>query len=93
MRSLHDVVAMDLAVDKAASITNTQDTLIVVTADHSHTFVISGYPYRGNGIFGNATLFISNFYLDLLAKYTAIRIEKECLDFPFFHNNIVFFKI
>lgn len=51
VRSLHDVVAMDLAVDKAASITNNQDTLIVVTADHSHTFVISGYPQRGNGIF------------------------------------------
>lgn len=90
MRSLHDVVAMDLAVDKAASITNNQDTLIVVTADHSHTFVISGYPYRGNGIFGNATLFIFNFcYLDLFHAIsgqilnTEIRIEKEFLDFPF----------
>ncbi|XP_061188266.1 alkaline phosphatase-like [Saccostrea echinata] len=51
VRSLHDVVAMDLAVEKANSITNEKDTLIVVTADHSHTFVISGYPVRGNGIF------------------------------------------
>lgn len=52
VKSLHDVVAMDLAVERADSITNAQDTLIVVTADHSHTFVISGYPIRGNGIFG-----------------------------------------
>ena len=52
VKSLHDVVAMDLAVEKADSITSAQDTLIVVTADHSHTFVISGYPRRGNGIFG-----------------------------------------
>ncbi|XP_048779091.2 alkaline phosphatase-like [Ostrea edulis] len=51
VKSLNDVVAMEEAVEKAVSVTNEQDTLIVVTADHSHTFVISGYPRRGNGIF------------------------------------------
>lgn len=70
VRSLHDVVAMDLAVDKAVSVTNNQDTLIVVTADHSHTFVISGYPHRGNGIFGNATLFVFNFISGQIYHYS-----------------------
>ena len=30
----------------------TEETLITVTADHSHVFTIGGYPKRGNPVFG-----------------------------------------
>ena len=53
-RALEDYVAFDAAIKKALELTSREDTLIVVTADHSHTFIISGYPKRGNPILGLA---------------------------------------
>lgn len=50
--SLHDTVAMDTAVQVAMDMTDSSDTLIIVTADHSHTFTFAGYPERGHDIFG-----------------------------------------
>ncbi|XP_069116101.1 alkaline phosphatase-like isoform X1 [Argopecten irradians] len=51
-RSLHEVLALEDAVKVATELTSESDTLLLVTADHSHVFNIAGYPKRGNDIFG-----------------------------------------
>ena len=51
-RALTDTVALSDAVQWAVENVDLEDTLIVVTADHSHTMTISGYPRRGNPILG-----------------------------------------
>lgn len=53
-RALLDTIELSNAVRKAMTMTNAQDTLIIVTADHSHVFTIAGYPHRGNDILGLA---------------------------------------
>jgi alkaline phosphatase len=56
-RALVDTVALSDAVRVAVRKTKEADTLIVVTADHSHTLTISGYPMRGNPILGYAATY------------------------------------
>ncbi len=53
-RALADTVAFDAAVEAALAMTSREDTLIIVTADHSHTLTIAGYPARNNPILGLA---------------------------------------
>ncbi|XP_022104178.1 alkaline phosphatase, tissue-nonspecific isozyme-like [Acanthaster planci] len=50
--ALNDTVAFEAAVTKAMEMTNEEDTLVIVTADHSHVMTIGGYPSRGNPILG-----------------------------------------
>ena len=50
--ALTDTLAFEAAVKAAYENTNPEDTLILVTADHSHVFTIAGYPKRGNPILG-----------------------------------------
>ena len=53
-RALLDAIELSKAVQKAYEMTDPRETLIIVTADHSHTFTIAGYPHRGNNILGLA---------------------------------------
>lgn len=49
---LTDGIELSNAVRAALSKVNLEETLIIVTADHSHTLTIAGYPARGNNIMG-----------------------------------------
>src|SRR5690606_29653310 len=49
-RALDETASMSRAVQAAVDMTSADDTLIVVTADHSHVLSFSGYPRRGNPI-------------------------------------------
>jgi alkaline phosphatase len=51
-RALTDTLAFSDAIHAATELTSDKDTLILVTADHSHTMSFVGYPQRGNPILG-----------------------------------------
>jgi alkaline phosphatase len=51
-RALTETIEFSNAVRLALDRTSRQDTLVVVTADHDHTFALTGYATRGNPILG-----------------------------------------
>jgi alkaline phosphatase len=50
--ALEETVEFARAIQYAIDHTDPAETLILVTADHSHVFTIAGYPRRGNDILG-----------------------------------------
>ena len=50
--ALTDTIEFAKSVQAAVDSVDMEDTLIIVTADHSHVFTIAGYPKRGNPILG-----------------------------------------
>jgi alkaline phosphatase len=50
--ALEEAAELARAVQWAVDHTDPANTLIMVTADHSHVFTIAGYPKRGNDILG-----------------------------------------
>ncbi|XP_034988840.1 intestinal-type alkaline phosphatase-like [Zootoca vivipara] len=53
-QALTEAVEFDKAIQRAGELTQENDTLTVVTADHSHVFGFGGYTLRGSSIFGLA---------------------------------------
>ena len=51
-RALEETMEFDKAIQRANELVDINKTLMVVTADHSHTMTIAGYPTRGNPILG-----------------------------------------
>ncbi|WP_428027343.1 alkaline phosphatase [Altererythrobacter sp.] len=50
--ALEETVEFARAIQYALDHTDPADTMILVTADHSHVFTMAGYPKRGNPILG-----------------------------------------
>ncbi|KAI8043046.1 alkaline phosphatase [Drosophila gunungcola] len=57
-KALHEVLQLNAAVESTLSFLKSTDrldeTLVIVTADHSHSLTINGHPERGSSILGFA---------------------------------------
>ena len=76
--ALTETVAMDKAIDVALGLVDTEETLVMVTSDHAHTFKMAGYSARGNPILGKLKKNIPN-----LKGCSSVSILEWSLPSPF----------
>jgi len=62
--ALEETLELEKAVKLAKELTDDDETLIIVTADHSHAMTINGYPERGNNILGYTYSESWKYYID-----------------------------
>jgi predicted AlkP superfamily pyrophosphatase or phosphodiesterase len=81
--SLDETVEFAKAIEAAVDLTSEDDTLIVVTSDHSHTLSLSGYAVRGNNIFGKYHIAYSDTCSsDKLVVFKMINFNKLFIRLP-----------
>lgn len=51
-RALYETLAFETAIRGALELVDASDMLVLVTADHSHSLLITGYASRHNSLFG-----------------------------------------
>ena len=66
---MHEAMSLDSAVEAALKMTNREDTLIIVTADHGHTMEMTGYQSRGSDIRGKLMSRKYSWRLDLACSF------------------------
>lgn len=59
-KALDDFVMFDKTIESVIKKVSLEDTLVVVTADHSHTFTLGGNSLRGNPVYGQKSF---NFFI------------------------------
>ena len=52
LRALQETLELEAGLEAALSEVDLNETLVMVTADHSHTLNINGYPGRGDPLSG-----------------------------------------
>ncbi len=89
--ALLDTLALEAAVIKVMELTEEKDTLIVVTADHSHVMTIGGWPSRGNPILGEFHIWceLSGYWFIFLTyKLVFLIVYVMFLPFLYHHHHL-----